>query len=56
MEMESRAVTAHKAGYPMVIHQNGDQAILDTIIALQNAQNDFPAPDFRDVISACTAD
>ena len=43
-------MTAHKAGYPMVIHQNGDQAILDTIIALQNAQNDFPAPDFRDAI------
>jgi predicted amidohydrolase YtcJ len=49
-EMESRAVTAHQAGYPMVIHQNGDLAISNTLAALQGAQSIFPAPNFRDLI------
>ena len=50
MEMEARAVTAHEAGYSMVIHQNGDQAIVDTVTALQNAQTDFPSPNSRDLV------
>jgi predicted amidohydrolase YtcJ len=50
LEMESRAVTAHQAGYPMVIHQNGDLAISNTLAALQGAQTIFPAPNFRDVV------
>jgi predicted amidohydrolase YtcJ len=49
-EMEARAVDAHQAGYPLVIHQNGDQAITDSVSALQEAQTIFPAPAFRDLV------
>src|SRR5216683_3926712 len=48
--MEARAVVAHQAGYPLVVHQNGDQAITDTVNALQEAQTLFPAPALRDLV------
>jgi predicted amidohydrolase YtcJ len=49
-EMAARAVVALQAGYPLVIHQNGNQAISDSVGALQQAQSLYPAPNFRDVI------
>ena len=49
-EMAARAVVAHQTGYPLFIHQNGDQAISDSIGALQEAQRLSPAPNFRDLV------
>ncbi len=49
-QMAARAVLAHQAGYPLVIHQNGDQAISNSVAALQEAQQLDPAPNFRDLI------
>jgi predicted amidohydrolase YtcJ len=55
-EMEDRVITAHKVGFPMVIHQNGDQAISDTVEALKKAQGRLPSSRFSRRGSACTID
>ncbi|MGO9604332.1 MAG: amidohydrolase family protein [Candidatus Binataceae bacterium] len=49
-DMAARAVLAHQSGYPLVIHQNGDQAISNSVAALRQAQQSFPAPNFRDLV------
>jgi predicted amidohydrolase YtcJ len=49
-DIGSRAVLAHRARFPMAVHQNGDQAIADTLAGLQDAQKVLPTPNLRDVI------
>jgi predicted amidohydrolase YtcJ len=49
-EMTSRLVAAHKAGYPMIIHQNGSEAIAQATGAIAEAQRLFPSPDLRDTV------
>ena len=49
-EMTSHLVTSHKAGYPMLIHQNGSAAITQAVGALAEAQRLFPSPTLRDIV------
>lgn len=44
---------AHRAGYQIAIHGNGDAAIDDIIFAFQEAQKDFPRKDTRHRIEHC---
>lgn len=46
-EMAARVAAAHAAGFPMLIHQNGDQATTDAIAALATSA---PPTGKRDVI------
>jgi predicted amidohydrolase YtcJ len=48
-EMKHRTVAAHQAGYPLMIHQNGDQAIKDAVKALTAAHASDPSK-FRDIV------
>ncbi len=48
--MTSRLVASHKAGYPMLIHQNGSAAIAQAVGALAEAQRLFPSPNLRDIV------
>lgn len=49
-EMTDRLVMAHKAGYPMIIHQNGTEAIAQAVGAIAEAQRLFPSPELRDTV------
>jgi len=44
---------AHKAGYQIAIHGNGDAAIDDIIYAFREAQEEFPRQDTRHRIEHC---
>jgi predicted amidohydrolase YtcJ len=48
-QMRRRALAAHRAGYPLMIHQNGDQAIENAVEALIRAKRWRPSK-FRDVV------
>jgi predicted amidohydrolase YtcJ len=45
-----RIVLAHQAGFPIMIHQNGDRAIARSVRALRSAQTVLPTPDLRDIV------
>jgi predicted amidohydrolase YtcJ len=49
-EIAGRVVVAHSVGYPLVVHQNGDDAINDSVGALQMANEIMPTPKFRDLV------
>jgi predicted amidohydrolase YtcJ len=48
-ELRSRTLAAHRAGYPLMIHQNGDQAIKNAVEALTQAADRHPSK-FRDIV------
>ena len=48
-ELKQHAERAHANGYPIMLHQNGDQAIKNSIRALELAQPESPKP-FRDIV------
>ncbi|MGE3295146.1 MAG: amidohydrolase [Geminicoccaceae bacterium] len=47
--LKQHAERAHANGYPIMLHQNGDQAIKNSIRALELAQPESPKP-FRDIV------
>jgi predicted amidohydrolase YtcJ len=47
--LTDRIVAAHAAGYPMMIHQNGDQAIKNSVDAL-TAAHKVDGANFRDIV------
>jgi predicted amidohydrolase YtcJ len=48
-QLTARVIAAHKAGYPMMIHQNGDVAITNSVAALTAAHKAVPGT-FRDIV------
>jgi predicted amidohydrolase YtcJ len=48
-ELRNRTLAAHRAGYPLMIHQNGDQAIKNALKALTEAAARSPSK-FRDIV------
>jgi predicted amidohydrolase YtcJ len=52
-KLTERVKEAHRAGYQIAIHGNGDAAIDDIIYAFQEAQKDFPRDDTRHRIEHC---
>jgi predicted amidohydrolase YtcJ len=49
-DLQARALSAHLAGFPLVIHQNGLQAVGAGVKAFEKAQAAFPSPGLRDVV------
>jgi predicted amidohydrolase YtcJ len=49
-DLTTRVGMAHAAGFPIIIHQNGDAAIEDSISALEEAKKRHAAPNLRDVV------
>ncbi len=53
-EIEALVLDAHRAGFQMEIHANGDRAIDMVLDAYEMAQKEFPAPGIRHRIAHCT--
>ena len=49
LDVESRVSLSHQAGFPVIVHQNGDQAIADSLSGLEAADNIGPGK-AKDVI------
>lgn len=47
--LKASAIQAHKAGYPIMIHENGNQAGINTVRALEAAEAQGPKG-FRDIV------
>lgn len=47
-ELRERTLMAHRGGYPLMVHQNGDRAIEDSIKGFEEAQKASPSR-FRDI-------
>lgn len=45
-----RLLAAHDSGFPLMIHQNGDAAVYESINALQMAQRTKRSPTLRDIV------
>ncbi len=53
MELNAKVEKAHRQGWQIAIHANGDQAIQDVIDAFENAQQRYPRYDARHIIIHC---
>lgn len=53
-ELEGIVLEAHKAGYQLAIHANGDKAIEMVLNALEKALEEFPRDNHRHRIEHCT--
>jgi predicted amidohydrolase YtcJ len=45
-----RLIASHDAGFPLMIHQNGDAAVYESINALQMVQRTKKTPNLRDIV------
>jgi predicted amidohydrolase YtcJ len=52
-QLDVNVETAHRQGWQVAVHANGDQAIQDVIDAIEKAQRYFPRPDPRHIIIHC---
>jgi predicted amidohydrolase YtcJ len=48
-DLKTKAIQAHRAGYPIMIHENGNQAGINTVRALEMAEAEGPKG-FRDIV------
>jgi predicted amidohydrolase YtcJ len=51
--LERRVLAAHRAGYAVAIHTNGDAAIESALVAYEQAQAACPRPDVRHRLEHC---
>jgi predicted amidohydrolase YtcJ len=52
-ELNAKIEKAHREGWQIAIHANGDQAIQDVVDAFENAQQRYPRYDARHIIIHC---
>ncbi len=52
-ELNAKIEKAHREGWQIAVHANGDQAIQDVVDALENAQQRYPRYDARHIIIHC---
>jgi predicted amidohydrolase YtcJ len=52
-ELNANVEKAHREGWQIAVHANGDQAIQDVIDAFENAQKQYPRDDARHIIIHC---